>query len=95
MGIRTLNTQDVHRDTITSRVQKSLVHPVHRTHGLQTVNDVREIRHDSDINMTGTLAGDSTWGIINKKRYGVGTERRIAVGESMCSSSALVQQLVG
>jgi hypothetical protein len=45
--------------------------------------------------MTGTLAGDSTWGIINKKRNGVGTERRIAVGESMCSSSALVQQLVG
>ena len=73
MGIRTLNTQDVHRDTIISRAQKSLVHPVHRTHVVsKVVNDVREIRHDSDINMTGTLAGDRTWGIINKRRM-VGT----------------------
>jgi hypothetical protein len=36
--------------------------------GLQRVNDVREIRHNTDINNTGTLAGDSTWGIIYKER---------------------------
>lgn len=45
--------------------------------------------------MTRTPAGDSTWGIINRKKNGVGTEGRLAVGESMCSSSELVQQLVG
>jgi len=55
--------------------------------GLQRVNDVREIRHDSDINMTGTLAGDSTWGIINRKRR-MGWERAEGLRwENLCAAA--------
>jgi hypothetical protein len=84
MGIRTLNTQGHDHQP---RVKVPGPSGPSQARGLQRVNDVREIRHDLDINITRTLEGDNTWGIINRKEEWGGN------GGKACGGRIYVQQL--